>query len=353
MFLSSDVGSFLTRTRGKGRLHFTDILTYAYLTFGTMLMFGPVLWLVLSSFKTPAALVQFPPTILPFSQKTVEVEGYDEPLPLFTVTLEDGTTAELAQVRRVGIEAQMIDPANPEEIIGVNINDREPVEHFDLAWENYVEPLARFNFLTYLKNSVIVTVVATAITLLINSMAAFALSKYEFRGRDAIFVVIISTLMIPISVVLVPVFLVITSVGWVNSLWGVIIPGAATPTGVFLLRQYMLTLPDELLASARIDGASEWRIYWQIVLPLSAPALAVLAIFSVMWRWNDFLWPLIVLSRSELFTLQVGLNAFQGELNVQWHYVLAMTVLTLLPITIVFAFLQRFITTGIATTGMK
>jgi len=136
-------------------------------------------------------------------------------------------------------------------------------------------------------------------------------------------------------------------------LLGLIVPGAATPTGVFLLRQYMLTIPDELIDSARIDGASEWRIYWQIILPLSGPAMAVLAIFSVMWRWNDFLWPLIVVSRSELFTLQVGLNAFQGELNVQWHYILAMTVLTLLPISIIFALLQKYITTGIATTGMK
>jgi alpha-1,4-digalacturonate transport system permease protein len=353
LFSSAGVGSFLTQTRGRGRFDFTDFITYAYLTFGTILMFAPILWLVLSSFKTPAALVQFPPSLLPYAQKTVEVEGYEEPLPLYEVTLEDGSTAELAQVRRVGLEAQMVDPQNPDEIIPVNIDDRVPVEQISLAWSNYIEPLERFNFLTYLRNSVIVTVTATAITLIINSMAAFALSKYEFRGRDAILVVIISTLMIPVSIVLVPVFLVITQVGWVNNLWGVIIPGAATPTGVFLLRQYMLTLPDELLASARIDGASEWRIYWQIVLPLSAPALAVLAIFSIMWRWNDFLWPLIVLSRSELFTLQVGLNAFQGELNTQWHYVLAMTVLTLLPITIVFAFLQRFITTGIATTGMK
>jgi alpha-1,4-digalacturonate transport system permease protein len=213
--------------------------------------------------------------------------------------------------------------------------------------------LERFNFLTYLRNSVVVTLVATIITLVINSMAAFALSKYNFRGRDLIFVVIIATLLIPISVILVPVFLVITEIGWNNNLWGVIIPGAATPTGVFLLRQYMLTIPDELIDAARIDGASEWRIYWQVVLPLSAPALAVLAIFSVMWRWNDFLWPLIVLSRSELFTLQVGLNSFQGDLQIQWHFVLAMTVLTLVPITIVFAFLQRFITTGIASTGMK
>ena len=353
MLQISNAGQFLTRTRGRRGPDIADILTYLYLGLGTLIMFGPVVWLVLSSFKTPAALVEFPPTLLPYSQKTVTVEGYDEPLPLYTVTLPDGSTAELAQVRRVGLEAHMVDPNNPDEIIKVNIQDREEVKTLHLATENYTEPLRRFNFWTYLKNSVVVTVTATFITLLINSMAAFALSKYDFRGRDAIFIITISTLMIPISVILVPVFLVIVQVGWVNNLWGVIIPGAATPTGVFLLRQYMLTLPDELLDSARIDGASEWRIYWQIVLPLSAPALAVLAIFSIMWRWNDFLWPLIVLTRSELFTLQVGLAAFQGELNVQWHYVLAMTVLTLLPITVVFAILQRFITTGIATTGMK
>src|SRR5690606_8039198 len=151
----------------------------------------------------------------------------------------------------------------PEEIIRVGIDQRSEVRRLRLAFENYLDPLQRFNFLTYLKNSVVVTVVATLITLIINSMAAFALSKYRFRGRNAVFLVIIGTLMIPISVILVPVYLVITQIGWVNNLWGVIIPGAATPTGVFLLRQYMLTIPNELLDAARIDGASEWRIYWQ------------------------------------------------------------------------------------------
>jgi alpha-1,4-digalacturonate transport system permease protein len=347
------VWSFLTRTRGRSGPDASDIVTYIYLLLGVVIMFGPVVWLVMSSFKTQSALIEFPPKFLPYAQQTVEVEGYDEPLPLYNVALEDGTLATLAQVRRVGIEAQMVDPENPEEIIRVPIDQREELRKVELAYNNYLEPLARFNFLTYLKNSVIVTIVATIITLLINSMAAFALSKYTFAGRDAIFVLIIATLLIPISVILVPVFLVITTVGWNNNLWGVIIPGAATPTGVFLLRQYMLTIPDELIDAARIDGASEWRIYAQVILPLAAPALAVLTIFSVMWRWNDFLWPLIVLSRNEVFTLQVGLNSFQGDLQIQWHFVLAMTVLTLLPITIVFAFLQRFITTGIATTGMK
>ncbi len=347
------IAQYLTRTRGRTRLTFTDAITYLYLTLGTIVMFGPVLWLVLSSFKSTQQLVRFPPTILPYQQETVTVEGYDTPLDLYSVTMEDGTVRQLAQVRRVGIEAQMIDPANPEEIIRVNINQRQPIEGVVFSLDNYVTGVQQFNFWQYLWNSVIVTALATILTLIVNSMAAFALSKYKFRGRNAIFLITISTLMIPLSVILIPVFLVITEIGWSNNLIGVIVPGAATPTGVFLLRQYMLTIPDELLDSARIDGASEWRIYLQIILPLARPALAVLAIFSIMWRWNDFLWPLIVLRRSELFTLQVGLNSFQGELQTQWNLILAMTVLTLLPITAVFAFLQKYITTGIATTGMK
>jgi alpha-1,4-digalacturonate transport system permease protein len=349
----SAVLEFLTRTRGRRRLHITDMLTYLYLTFGVILMFGPVIWLVLSSFKTSAEVIKFPPRLWPYRQETVQVAGYDEPLPLYDVTLEDGSTARMAQVRRIGLEAQLVDPANPDEIVKVHINDRKPVERIVFSLDNYIEGIESFDFAVYFRNSVIVTVAATILTLLVNSMAAFALAKYQFRGRTAIFLVMISTLMIPLSVVLVPVFLVITRVGWNNNLLGVIVPGAATPTGVFLLRQYMLTIPDDLIDAARIDGASEWRIYSQVVLPLAKPALAVLTIFSVMWRWNDFLWPLVVLSRSEVFTLQVGLQSFQGQLNVQWHLILAMTVLTLLPITVVFAFLQRNITTGIATTGMK
>lgn len=349
----STVSGYLTKKRGGKKVDFTDVISYVYLFLGVILMFGPILWLVLSSFKTSGEIAKFPPRLLPYRQETVAVEGYDEPLPLYQIAFEDGSVRTLAQVRRVGLEAQLVDPANPGELIKVNINQRQPVESVYFGFDNYIEGIESFNFGQYLWNSIIVTVFATLLTLLVNSMAAFALSKYKFRGRQTIFMVMISTLMVPLSVVLVPVFLVITNVGWNNNLLGIIVPGAATPTGVFLLRQYMLTIPDELLDAARIDGASEWRIYSQIILPLAKPALAVLTIFSVMWRWNDFLWPLIVLSRSEYFTLQVGLASFQGELNVQWNLILAMTVLTLLPISLVFSFLQKNITTGIATTGMK
>ncbi len=345
--------TFLTRTRGRRSLHWTDWLSYAYLAVGLFLMFGPVLWLVMSSFKTEAALTEFPPRLLPYGQKSIAVPGEEGLKPLYRVKLADGTTRELPEIRRIGLVATHVDPAKPDEPIRVKLEDREPVRAFRFATENYTDLGGKFAFGTYLWNSVFITVVATILTLLFNSMAAFALAKYRFDGRNAVFLLIIGTLMVPPAIVLVPNFLVVGEIGLLNSLWGVIWPAVATPTGVFLLRQYMLTIPDELLDAARMDHASEWRIYWRIVLPLSAPALAVLAIFSIMWRWNDFLWPLIVLSKHEKFTLQLALNAFQGDLVTQWHYLLAMTVITLLPVTLVFAFLQKYIAQGIASAGVK
>ena len=345
--------TFLTRTRGVGRMDFTDWLTFGYLVLAVLLMFGPILWVTLSSFKTEAALQEYPPTLLPLAPMTATVEGHEEPLQLFRVVNGEHEGKVLAQVRRIGIQSQMVDPENPGETIRVNINDRVPEREFALALENYTALFDRFNFALYFWNSVFITVVATIITVIFNSMAAFALAKYKFRGRTTVFILIIATLMIPPTINLVPIYLVVSQLGLVNSPWGVIWPAVATPTGVFLLRQYMLTIPDDLLDAARMDHASEWRVYWKIVLPLSAPAIAVLVIFSVMWRWNDFLWPLIVLTRSEQFTLQLALNAFQGELQTSWSNLLAMTILTLLPITIVFAFLQKYITTGIAQAGVK
>ena len=345
--------AFLTRTRGQGKLHWVDWLTYSYLCAGVMLMFLPVIWLGLSSFKTEAELERFPPRLIPMAQETVIVDGYEDPLPLYEVTGGDYAGKTLAQIRRIGLNAQMVDPANPSERINVSIDDRQAIEKFALATENYKELFERFNFLRFFWNSVFITSVATIIMLTVNSMAAFALSKYQFKGRLVVLGLVIGTLMIPQTVVLVPLFLITKELNMVDSLWGVIIPGAATPTGVFLLRQYMLTIPDEILDAARMDKASEWKIFWRIIIPLSAPAIAVLAILAIMWRWNDFLWPLIVLSSSENFTLQLALNSFQGEMNTQWSNLLAMTMLVLLPIACVFVFLQKYIATGIASTGGK
>lgn len=256
---------------------------------GAIVMLIPVAWAVLSSFKNQTELALRPPTVIP------------------------------------------LDP----------------------TIDNYAQALTSFSFLSYFKNSVIVTVAATVLTLTINSMAAFALAKYNFRGRDFLFLLTLATIMIPLQVILLPVYQVVASLGLVNSLWGLIIPPAATPTGVFLLRQYMLTIPDDLLEAARIDGASEWKIFSRIVLPLCRPALAVVAIFSIIWRWNDFLWPLIIAQDERVYTLPVALARFNGQQVIPFNLVLAMSVMTILPIVLIFLFLQRHILTGIAQTGLK
>ena len=153
--------------------------------------------------------------------------------------------------------------------------------------------------------------------------------------------------------ILIRMSVVVCSLGLVNTYWGMIIPAAATPTGVFVIRQYMLTIPDELLESARMDGAGEFRIYARIVMPLARPALAVVAIFSILWRWNDFLWPLLIAQEERLYTLPVALALLNGQLVVPYNIVLAMPVMSIVPVLFMFIFMQRKIIQGLAHTGIK
>jgi alpha-1,4-digalacturonate transport system permease protein len=224
-------------------------------------------------------------------------------------------------------------------------------QSFSLA--NYSEALKMYNYKRYFFNSVFVTTVATVLTLIINSMAAYAFAKYNFRGRDGLFVLTLAMIMIPLQVILIPIYLVVAQLGMVNTYWGLIIPAAATPTGVFVIRQYMLTIPDELIESARIDGAGEFRIYARIVLPLARPALAVVAIFSILWRWNDFIWPLLVAQDEKFYTLPVALAQLNGRLAVPTNIIIAMSVMSIIPVLFMFVFMQRQIVQGISQTGMK
>ncbi|MHA3979822.1 carbohydrate ABC transporter permease [Halovulum sp. GXIMD14794] len=351
---------FLTRTKGaNGSIGLTDVLAFSYLILGVLMILVPVLWTFLASIKSERALNTSDTRLLPYEQVERTIEGYGEKF-IYEVETEDGDRVEVFKAGPTRRITEVAPVDRPDETFEVPRVDLEPAEDVRVAVENYLDPILKrngqtnFHFATYLFNSVFVTVMATLITLVINAMAAFALSKYRFKGRLSVTLLIISTLLIPSAMTLVSTFFVVWTLGIFGSLWGVIIPAAATPTGVFLLRQYMLTIPDELLEAARMDAASEWRIFWRIIIPLSMPALSVLAILSVIWRWNDFMWPLIVLiSDPTKHTIQIGLTAFSGEFDTSLHYVLAMTVVSLIPVTLVFVYLQRFITTGIANTGLK
>ncbi len=230
-----------------------------------------------------------------------------------------------------------------------------PLSFIPRTWtlENYAFSIGQGNFLLNLPNSAIVAVSSTVLTVLINTMAGYALSKYIFPGRDAIFAVMMATLMIPLQVIMVPIFLQLKRLGMLNTLWGIIIPPAATPTGVFLARQYMVTLPNSMIEAARIDGAGEARLFARIILPLSKPIVATITIFSFMWRWNDYLWPLIVITKNRMQTLQQALAGFVGQLQINWAALLAMTAISMLPVILVFLAFQKYFMTGISAGSVK
>ncbi|WP_369132156.1 carbohydrate ABC transporter permease [Modestobacter sp. I12A-02662] len=202
-------------------------------------------------------------------------------------------------------------------------------------------------------NSAAIAVVAMLLSVSLNLVAGYVLAKYRFRGRQVVFVLVLSTLMIPVQVVMVPQFQLVAGLGWVDSYWAVIVPRAAEAFGIFLCRQFMLGLPDEVLEAARLDGAGHLRVFWSVVLPMSRPLIAVLVILTFMYRWNEFAWPLIVLNDQRLFTVPIGLAFLQGQYGTDYPALMGMALLTTLPVVVVFALFQRQFVEGVARSGLR
>jgi len=218
---------------------------------------------------------------------------------------------------------------------------------------NYLEAMTLAPFGRYFFNSLFVGGSITFLTLLFCTLAGFGFAKYNFWGRNILFIAILSTMMIPFQVIMVPLYIIVRELGWLNNYSGLIIPGAISAFGVFMMRQFILTIPDELLDAARIDGASELGIFWWVVLPLCKAPMAALAIVTFLGSWNNLLWPLIVVSRVELRTVALGLAEFQTVYGTAYHHLMAAATVATLPILILFAFLQRHFVRGIVLTGMK
>lgn len=223
----------------------------------------------------------------------------------------------------------------------------------DFVWQNFADAIGRVPFLSWTANSLIITVIAVVITVTINLLCGYAFAKFRFAGRDILFLAVLSALMIPFQVIIVPLFLVVSELGLLSDYWGVILPRAAEAFGIFMVRQFMVSIPDELLEAARIDGASELKIFFKIVVPLSKPIIAVLVIFTFMWRWNDFALPLIVMMKHEMYTVQLGLNLLRGQFNTEWSMIMAIALLSLVPMLIIFTFFQRYFVQGISGSGLK
>lgn len=220
--------------------------------------------------------------------------------------------------------------------------------------DNFTELFASLNFGKYFLNSTIVAGVVTAGNLIFCSMVGYALAMLEFRGKKVLFAMILGTLMIPGLVTFVPLFVLVVNAGLAESLLGLILPFLVSPFGVFLMRQFILTLPRDLVDAARVDGAGELRIFAQVILPLISPALATLGILTFLGSWNNFLWPLVVAQREDMYTLPVALALYStGQNSTQYGLLLAGATIVVLPVLIVFMIFQRRFIEGIATTGIK
>jgi len=263
-------------------------VSYAGLSAGAVVMLVPFIWMVSTSLKTGAAVFVYPPQWLP-------------------------------------------DP---------------------LVWSNYADVVRTMPFLCYVLNTTFVSGSVTLLQLVVSSLAAFAFARLRFPGRDRLFLAYLATLMVPGQVTLIPNFLIVKYLGWIDTYQALIIPQVFSAFGTFLLRQFFLTIPRELDDAARIDGASAFGFFRRILIPLSTPALATLGVFTFTAQWNNFLWPLIVINDVEMRTLTVGLRALVGQYTVQYPLLMAGSVIALLPMVVVFLLAQRSFVRGIALTGL-
>ena len=219
--------------------------------------------------------------------------------------------------------------------------------------EHYVRLFEEVDFIRHFINSTIVAVAVTILGLFLNSLAGYAFAKFRFPGRDRIFTLFVISLMVPGQVTMMPVFMILRSMGLINTFTGLIITGTISVFGIFLIRQFVQSIPNDLIEAARIDGCSEFGIYWRVILPLCKPVLATLGIFTFMSSWNSFLWPLILMVREEMYTLPVALANLSGEHADQFGLLMAGAIVVVIPVILVFLVAQKYIIEGISTSGLK
>jgi multiple sugar transport system permease protein len=218
---------------------------------------------------------------------------------------------------------------------------------------NYIKVLTEGEFPRWFLNSSFVAISVTASNCFFDSLVGYTLAKFQFRGRQFVFIAILSTLMIPTEMLVIPWYLMSANLGWLDSYWGIMFPGMMTAFGTFLMKQFFETVPDDFIEAARMDGLNEFTIWWKIAMPLVTPALSALAIFTFLGNWTAFFWPLISTTSKELYTLPVGLTSFAVEQSIQWEMIMTGAALATIPTLLVFLALQRFIVRGVMLAGLK
>jgi multiple sugar transport system permease protein len=375
---------------------------YALLGFGSILFLFPLVWMFITSLKPIEQTMDNPPTWVPRAY-TVMIDG--EPVdvtltrevtqpslwvtkapgqPPIVVPREGYSPAPGVEIlKEIPVGWWLVTERSATKVITAPLRTavlpRSEIEsHVAPRWENYpvalrsmggmsvegaegsvqeraFNPETDATFLTFLSNTIIVCTFGVLGTVLSNALIAYGFARLHWRGRDAFFAVTLATMMVPFPVLMVPLYGVFKELGWIGTLLPLWVPSwFGSAFNIFLMRQFFRTIPEELSEAARIDGASEWRIFWRIILPLSRPVLAVAALFHFLYAWNDFLGPLLYLTRKPTFTLALGLQNFQSQHGgVQWHHLMAASMVTVVPVILLFFFTQKTFVRGIATTGSK
>jgi len=348
----------------KVRNFFKSLFSHTAINIIGLFFLMPFLWMVVTAFKSDQDVFHTPPRWLPYDNLRVEVNG--QQLPLYNVITPEGVK-QLAAVKIVEGIGTFVDPANSNQTFQYDIQQgatiiAEPIMHVSFRWQNFIDAMERgsrpgigVSFWVYFKNSLVVAFFSIVGTLVSNTPVAYAFARLKFPGRDILFVLILSTMMLPIQVTIIPIYLFFNDIlHWGNSFLPLIIPTFfANAYDVFLLRQFFRTIPEEMCDAARVDGASEWQIFTQIVLPLSVPVLATVTVFTFLWAWNDFTGPLLFLTSPSNFTMALGLQDFQSQRTMIWNQLMAASVVFTVPIIVAFFFAQKTFIQGIKLTGSK
>lgn len=320
------------------------VLVYSLLFFGAFLLLIPFYWMLSNSLKTEAEAQKIPPTMLPMASY-IELEG-----EVLEVSL--GEKDEANQTIRVTVKAGDEHPRAGEEHVVAESDVRRKLTP---RWENYPKALERMDFMGALANTTVITVLCVIGQILSSSLVGFGFARFRFRGRNFLFMLMLSTMMLPPQVSMIPLFILFRNLGMIDTIWPLVIPmWLGSPFYVFMFRQFFTQVPEELVEAARIDGAGNTMIYWRLMLPLSGPVIAIVAIYTFMFVWNDFLGPLIYLNSPENRTLTLALNAFNGNYGVSdVQLLMAASFVTMLPCILLFFAAQRYFVQSTAASGLK
>lgn len=350
---TGDLEGEVVRPRSiKRQSLFTKGLVTLILAAGAVVILTPIVWMISASLKDVNQIRQRSMTLLPLKYTLVEVDGEME--PLYEVTVE-GQVRQMALIKKqpegMGI---FVDPDHPDEEFLLKIDEQRQMEHLEAHPENFREALTKAPFDRFLINTLIVTFVGMFGVLFSSSLVAYGFSRFRAPGINALFLVLLATIMLPQQVTLIPLYVLFSKIGWVDTLLPLIVPAFfANAYDVFLLRQFFMTIPLDLDDAARLDGANPLQVLWYIILPQARPALVAVGIFHFIYAWNDFYEPLIYLQSRENWTLAVGLQSFNAVYTINTHEIMAVSLLMIIPPIIIFFLSQRIFTQGVVISGVK